>query len=163
MESVPKLYHFPMETDSFKIPEFGSQQLLQYINTLYFDDINHEHVLTLAIHNMVLADIEALLPYMQTNLNITDEEKVLNAAQTLVFNRLSNRICDKCGNKHDIKKLSLCRNCGMTWYCSKKCQVEHWPKHIERCCQSNGPVETGYMAMAVLKIDKEKEDLDNKN
>jgi len=38
--------------------------------------------------------------------------------------------CGKCGKKG---KSSRCTKCRVVCYCSKKCQVEHWPDHKKAC------------------------------
>ncbi|GFH44887.1 hypothetical protein CTEN210_01362 [Chaetoceros tenuissimus] len=52
------------------------------------------------------------------------------------------RDIDLCGNCNSIAgadngfKLSACSKCSQTFYCSRKCQVEHWPIHKHLCRQN---------------------------
>lgn len=39
--------------------------------------------------------------------------------------------CHECGAVH--AQLSFCGKCGMSRYCSKECQIAHWPKHRANC------------------------------
>ena len=39
--------------------------------------------------------------------------------------------CEKCLQNKD--KLLICGKCRMVEYCSKECQVSHWPKHKKLC------------------------------
>jgi len=42
--------------------------------------------------------------------------------------------CNNCGDKEkDIKK---CSGCFLVWYCSQKCQREHWSQHADQCKKS---------------------------
>ncbi|KAI0791549.1 hypothetical protein BC629DRAFT_1510255 [Irpex lacteus] len=40
------------------------------------------------------------------------------------------RICDFC---RDEPATSRCSGCQKSWYCSKKCQTDHWTFHIFEC------------------------------
>jgi hypothetical protein len=101
---------------------------------------------------MPIVDLEHLLPLLKPEPNETDEDVVIKGAQMLIFNRLANRICEECGDKHDIKKLSLCTDCAMCWYCNSDCQSKHWSTHVKRCCQIDGPVDEGYNKPVILKV-----------
>ena len=41
--------------------------------------------------------------------------------------------CALCQTKKERVELSLCSNCMVTQYCSRGCQVEHWPRHKSIC------------------------------
>ena len=41
--------------------------------------------------------------------------------------------CNYCREHSEDSKIMLCSKCGMTQYCSKKCQVDHWPEHKKDC------------------------------
>ena len=80
------------------------------------------------------------------------QEKINKAAMMATFNLLANRICEQCGDKSDITRLSICGSCALAWYCSKECQEKHWPTHKLRCCKKDGPLNKGYQAMAICKM-----------
>ena len=42
-------------------------------------------------------------------------------------------ICDGCRNHFPKTAVSNCTGCQIVKYCSKTCQVNHWPKHRELC------------------------------
>lgn len=45
-----------------------------------------------------------------------------------------NYICDNCGHvDQDKRQLQRCSRCKGTFYCSRECQVAHWPKHKAAC------------------------------
>lgn len=39
--------------------------------------------------------------------------------------------CDNCFKEY--QRLKRCSGCKSAWYCSKRCQVEHWKIHKEVC------------------------------
>ena len=41
--------------------------------------------------------------------------------------------CGYCREHKEDSKIMLCSKCGFTQYCSKKCQVDHWPEHKKDC------------------------------
>eukprot|EP00455_Lapot_gusevi_P055110 TRINITY_DN8938_c0_g3_i1.p1 TRINITY_DN8938_c0_g3~~TRINITY_DN8938_c0_g3_i1.p1 ORF type:complete len:187 (-),score=19.87 TRINITY_DN8938_c0_g3_i1:50-610(-) len=41
------------------------------------------------------------------------------------------RICENCGESG--KKFKKCSRCQSCWYCSKECQISHWPTHKSTC------------------------------
>jgi hypothetical protein len=41
--------------------------------------------------------------------------------------------CFGCGKKMGFNNLLYCTRCSVVNYCSKKCQVEHWPRHKGKC------------------------------
>lgn len=45
------------------------------------------------------------------------------------------RYCAECGFGGDFESLSLkrCSGCQKIWFCSRRCQQEHWPKHRKDC------------------------------
>ena len=145
---LPKLYHFPNETDEFIMPEFGSAESVDYIVSLKLE--NGQQIFAKGVHYLPTADVRKVcdqVPAIDMTQDI-HEQKILHG---LVFNRLSNRICESCGNKRDIRKLSICEGCCLSWYCSKECQTRHWPIHKQRCCVKDGPLDTGYQQIVLLK------------
>ena len=113
--------------------------------------VRGENLFLKGVNNLPLKDIEKVF-------NITSEgeeptqEKVTHLAQMLTFNLLANRICEQCGDKRDLTKLSICGSCALAWYCSKECQERHWSTHKLRCCKKDGPLNTGYQAIAMVKM-----------
>ena len=106
--SVPKLYKIPHERDGFKLPPQGSQELLYYITWLRTED--NQLLFEKAYKNIPNSDVDYLL-------NVTKEpstqQERTKLSQMLAFNRLANRICENCGDKKDITKLSICNDCGL--------------------------------------------------
>ena len=149
--SIPTLYKFPNETNEFQLPDFGTQELIAYLASLTFED--GTSVFMTGLRNIPVADIQLLSTYAKREQNETNETFIQRLGQMILFNRLSNRICEKCGDKHDIRKLSLCRDCGLSWYCSKECQEQHWSTHKLRCCKQDGPLDKGYQQMTFLEVD----------
>src|SRR5690348_15476538 len=41
--------------------------------------------------------------------------------------------CQHCLRLESDTKYKLCSQCGIVWYCSRECQVEHWEIHREKC------------------------------
>lgn len=85
--------------------------------------------------------------------NISDENEEL-IRMKLAMNRLTNRICNKCHDKRELSKLSLCSQCGSTWYCNKDCQEKDWDNHIHRCNKQDGPLDKGPMAITLVSVKK---------
>lgn len=136
--TLPNLFKFPHEIDSFFIPKD-----INYIYSLTYDD--GTNVFKKGLLNLPLNDINYLL-----NLNISKNYELLR--ENLVINLLSNRICENCGNKDNIKKLLICVKCSLAWYCSISCQTEHYSTHILRCNNINGPLNEGYQKILVLPV-----------
>lgn len=42
-------------------------------------------------------------------------------------------ICSHCNTRKGRRALMVCTSCEMVQYCSKQCQVSHWPDHREDC------------------------------
>lgn len=42
-------------------------------------------------------------------------------------------LCRHCGRRMEWKALKECSKCEVVQYCSKECQVAHWPEHREAC------------------------------
>ena len=143
--SVPKLYHFPNETNEFIFPDHASPELINYIADMKLP--NDDDVLQVAMNNIPNVDINALLPMME-------EKSVDQAKIQLAIVRHVNRICDHCGYKTDVRQLSLCTDCCLVWYCNETCMLAHAPKHTERCRDLHGPLDDGYQALSFIKIDK---------
>lgn len=149
--SLPTLYHFPEETNSFNLPEHGSRELINYVTTL---TLNNDNVFGKAMYYLPDADSQLLLDLPGQFENEPQEVKLSRMKQSVVFMRLTNRICEFCGDKRDIRKLKICADCCISWYCSKDCQANHWPIHKQRCQQKNGPLDKGYQQLAFLDISK---------
>ena len=41
--------------------------------------------------------------------------------------------CYGCKEEKERASLSVCSRCMVTHYCSRECQVTHWPKHKREC------------------------------
>lgn len=52
---------------------------------------------------------------------------------------MSQQHCSYCGVAGKDQRLRRCTSCKIDSYCSKTCQVEHWPKHKEQCNQHTNP------------------------
>lgn len=68
-------------------------------------------------------------------------------------------LCFAC-NAHDIE-MSHCARCGIARYCSKKCQVNDWPKHKQDCKKKDGKdqntdviTSTKYVEDAIIEARK---------
>ena len=144
--SVPDLYKIPHEKDGFKLPPHGSQELLYYITWLRTQD--NQLLFEKAYKNIPNSDVDLIL---NTTKEPSTEQERTKLSQMLAFNRLANRICENCGDKKDITKLSICNDCGLAWYCSKVCQINHWDTHKLRCRNVDGPLDKGFQAIALVK------------
>ncbi|HIE85112.1 MAG TPA: zinc finger MYND domain-containing protein [Dehalococcoidia bacterium] len=147
--SVPDLYKIPNETSSSRLPEHGSQELIQYLTTLTFAD--GDNLFMRGVSNMPVVDISMITSRM-TDGDGPENERVMKAAQMLTFNRLANRICEECSYKNTLTNLSICSDCALAWYCSKECQTRHWNTHKLRCCKRHGPLDDGYQAIVLAKV-----------
>ncbi|GLV36500.1 Zinc finger MYND-type containing 10 [Carabus blaptoides fortunei] len=75
----------------------------------------------------------------QARIFFKDSQNMMNIAQSLseaynseVLEKLENvqvNTCSGCG-ANAVKK---CSRCKAEWYCSRNCQVKHWPQHKEHC------------------------------
>ena len=148
--SLPQLYKIPHETDTFTMPEPGTQNCLMYACNLAFSD--KSSILLKGMDNIPIADVELLSQHATNMDNLPEDKYVSQLKAQLASLRLMNRICEKCGYKQDIKKLKICTKCGLTWYCSDNCQQQDHSRHILRCANVNGPLDTGYQQLAFLKI-----------
>jgi len=48
------------------------------------------------------------------------------------------RACDACKKVFEIHSLNQCGACFQTYYCSKSCQIAHWPVHEQNCKKHYG-------------------------
>jgi hypothetical protein len=149
--SIPDLYKIPHETSSSRLPEHGSQELINYITTLRV--ANGENLFMKGVSNLPIKDISTITERM-TDEDGPQKERVMKAAQMLTFNLLANRICENCGDKTIVTNLSICSNCALAWYCSKECQTQHWDTHKLRCCNRQGPLNTGFQAIVLANVNK---------
>jgi hypothetical protein len=149
---APDLYKIPHETSSFRLPEHGSPELVNYISNLTLG--NGDNLQATSASNIPIADINKVLPYMEAD-DTSPRDKCVKVAQILAFNRLANRICEECGDKSELTALSICSDCALSWYCSKECQGKHWDTHKLRCCKRTGPLDTGYQCIAILNTQQE--------
>lgn len=145
MSVYPELYKFPHEINTFHIPNHGTPELVNYVLSLQLND--GTSVIQRGMANLPDADVNIIMPYME---NKND----MQARASLTINRLTNRICEKCGDKSDIRCLMICKDCCLSWYCSKRCQESDWERHMLRCCRPGGPLDTGYQGIAIMEIDK---------
>ena len=106
------------------------------------------------VSNIPIKDITTITDNM-TDSDGKPHEKIMKASQMLAFNLLTNRICESCGYKDIPIKLSICSNCVLSWYCSKECQRRHWDTHKLRCCNRQGPLDTGYQQINLNEIFKQ--------
>ena len=81
----------------------------------------------LAISDIVLAETfnkEQVLDL----LDVFEEKDILDRANIEEAKAFKN-CCTACGDKE--WKVKTC--CKLVWYCSKKCQRDHWPEHKDEC------------------------------
>mgnify|MGYP001159973967 CR=1 FL=1 len=149
MEKIPELYKFPTETDDFELPNHGTQEMVVYLLNLKFS--GNDYVINKAIRNLPDADTEKLYNVIKDSDPRSKEAIINDVRPKLVFNLLANRICESCGYKTDVRKLSLCKDCGLAWYCNKSCQKKHWNTHKKRCCKKDGPLDEGYQRIALAR------------
>lgn len=139
--SIPKLYDLKENTI---IPHPTSQEYYNYLINLKIDN---ENLFLKAINNLPTTDIN----YVFEKTNMPQSVQNLNHIRTgLVFNLLTNRICENCGDKSNIIKLKICSECCLSWYCSEKCQHEHWDSHKLRCCKPDAPLDNGYQKITLV-------------
>jgi hypothetical protein len=152
-KEVPYLYNIPVDlNNNFKLPEHGSDELMHYITNLKTRD--NKLIGQKAIENIPIKDINLVLNKINPRIGPELINQVSILRHALAYNRLANRICEQCGDKNDIIKLMICEDCCLSWYCSKECQVKHWNTHQLRCCNEYGPLDKGYQAIFMGKIDK---------
>ena len=48
--------------------------------------------------------------------------------------------CYGCKEEKGRASLSVCSRCMVTHYCSRECQVTHWPRHKRECDHSSTPI-----------------------
>ena len=70
----------------------------------------------------------------------------------LAFNRVANRICNKCGYKDDVYALRPCQQCHLTYYCSQRCMDSDQQRHALWCCRPDGPRDMGFLKTTMLKL-----------
>jgi hypothetical protein len=147
--SIPDLYKIPNETSSTRLPDHGSPELIKYITTLKF--ANSENLFMKGVSNLPVKDISTITDRM-TDDDGPPQERIMKATQMLTFNLLTNRICEGCGDKSIVTNLSICSSCALAWYCSKECQTQHWDTHKLRCCNRQGPLDTGFQTIVIAQI-----------
>lgn len=64
-----------------------------------------------------------------------DEEDGENLSYTPKYE--SGRCCAKCSTISEKDKFNVCARCKEVHYCSRKCQVAHWPAHKANCKESH--------------------------
>ena len=144
--NIPKLYNIPV-SENFILPDHGSHELFQYITNI---KINNENLFMKGFNNIPSTDIQYVFNITKEPLT---EENINKVKCWLVFNRLANRICEKCGDKKDIIKLQICSECCLSWYCSEKCQYEDWNRHKLRCNKPDAPLDQGYQKIVLLQTE----------
>ena len=87
---------------------------------------------------------EALLT-METLAEREDTEKKQEEEQDATIKAVTNPPCAFCGKA----SFETCTNCMATHYCSKACQVKHWPQHKAPCKES--PIYKANQKLAVMK------------
>ncbi|XP_066255153.1 zinc finger MYND domain-containing protein 10 [Euwallacea similis] len=72
--------------------------------------------------------------FTDNNESLREAAKKLNEAYNMdlleQFESKDRESCAQCGNG----AIQRCSQCKGAWYCSRACQVAHWPEH-KRCCQ----------------------------
>lgn len=160
MSTIPTLHNITCE-DGFILPPHGPE-LINYIAQLYIpckdNSSDVESLLHRAICNVPVADVELVMDHINKHSLLSvespkspDKLKEQCTIQVALI-RLSNRICEHCGDKSNILRLQLCSECALSWYCNSTCQAAHWDTHKRRCCQVNGPLDMGYQQLAFVKL-----------
>lgn len=52
---------------------------------------------------------------------------------------LKTSFCYNCNEVYERKYLMHCSRCAIAHYCSRKCQVDHWPLHQWQCDSTVNP------------------------
>ena len=116
------------------------------------ETVNHP-LFQLAIRNLPKVDYQALQAAVRKQGEEVPEEFIKRA---LTLNRWVNPICNQCFDKSTPANLFPCSECGLTFYCSSKCQTENRSKHSRRCCKLDGPLDDGPITI-IFSITKIKE------
>lgn len=145
---IPNLYSIP----SIEGIEPASKELATTI--LSIKTRNNDNLIQNAVIHIPLNDIhlvaEKMAHYQEKEMNEQFfTQNYSDIVYQLAFIRLSNRICDHCGNKDNLQ---ICENCYLTWYCNRACQEAHWNKHKLRCCNKRGPLDEGYQKIIFENI-----------
>lgn len=64
--------------------------------------------------------------------------------ETFVVPRLRavvDKVCGSCNVVNSTTKLMKCAKCELQYYCSRECQVQHWPEHKALCKEKRGQKE----------------------
>ncbi len=122
-----------------------------FTSTCLRDDGVMHRTLEVAASNIPKIDIvERVLVGQAMNLPDTPTEDELRFQ--LAYLNLSNPICNRCLDKSNPQALRLCKRCCLIWYCSDDCASRDATNHARRCCQPDGPSETGPMRIAVVNV-----------
>ncbi|XP_060531559.1 zinc finger MYND domain-containing protein 10 [Cylas formicarius] len=82
-----------------------------------------------------IAKKQALIIFTNNKEKIQQTAKMLTEAYNTDFMEKfevnESQTCVQC-NKTAVQRCSRCKKC---WYCSRRCQVNHWPQHKENCSQ----------------------------
>lgn len=110
-----------------------------------------ELVIERAKKNVPKADIELLKSVSQGYERTDDEWRHMAAMIPLL-----NPICEACEEKRNIdnkpNRLKLCGDCCLVWYCDDFCMGTDVGDHVDRCCNPDGPLNTGPTRFAVMKV-----------
>ena len=61
--------------------------------------------------------------------------------------------CFGCEKQMDFNNLLYCTRCSVAHYCDKKCQVEHWPEHKDKCNAVSAEESTSYEVFGAMTAD----------
>jgi hypothetical protein len=136
-------------------PPHGTPELAKY-----YTDMPWSPLAMAAIPDAVVEHVDKICngghnAHVATDVGTALSDGSLRTRTMLVFNLLANRICEECGDKTDITKLLLCKNCHLAWYCGDECARRHWPTHGLRCGKRGGPLNRGYQAISITPVKKE--------
>jgi hypothetical protein len=87
--------------------------------------------------SMIFQDLS--IEPMQTLISPTTTTSTALSSNDLIFYILGGKTgsvqftCVPCKKKWQLRDMKTCSSCKIIWYCSKKCQEEHWKQHKQEC------------------------------
>ena len=119
----------------------GHREAMLNLGNLHDDSGDYDKAVALYLDSAKLGNPFAfwnLARMYQTGRGVAlDEKKALVWLQKAAASGLpeANTYMPRC-SVCDSVATELCAECGLTWYCSRACQLFHWPNHQESCQDS---------------------------